>query len=520
MRIRLFSAALAAVCIASALGRAPADAPTVDDVLTKVRSALSVAAFPPDHPGIKATGKITRYGVETDGELIVDGRGRIRMTSSGVLGEVQAFDGADSWATDWSGATRHLQLQDRDVSLMSAALNTSLWAVKPELFELSVVADQNTDKEMVLSVKLKDGLFKVHVTIDRATGLPTKATGTLRDMPYTFTFDEFESSPGLKLPRHWTRTARGATAEAHYDRVEKVTELPANTFRLPTRGSTTAEFDPRKSGTLTVKKVATGHLLVKPTIAGEDVGWFIFDSGAGYTCFDKKLVQKLKMERIGEVPVGGAVASGSKSAIVRASSLELGPVTFKQPLGVELDLQLIGLAMRESISGIIGYPLFQSAIVEIECAAPAITLHEPAHFKLPDGAAWQKLIIDSFHPLVEATYEGDRKGWFLMDTGMADNVSFHTPTVRKHKLLEGRKTSITVQGGVGGIAAAKTGPIDWFELGGHRFEKPTVSFAQADKGAFANEYADGNLGQAFFNPFRLVFHFSGERVAFVKRAAE
>jgi hypothetical protein len=173
--------------------------------------------------------------------------------------------------------------------------------------------------------------------------------------------------------------------------------------------------------------------------------------------------------------------------------------------------------MRETISGIIGYPLLQSAIVEIDCAAPAITVHNPANYKLPDDATWQKLIIDNLHPMIEASYEGDRTGWFLMDTGMADSVSFYTPTVRKYKLLEGRKTGVALQGGIGGLAAAKTGTIEWFELGGHKFENLKVSFAQAEKGAFANEYADGNLGQAVFMPFRLIFDFGNERVALIKK---
>jgi hypothetical protein len=502
-----------AVCLITA--QPPSDALTTDAVLAQVRTALHVAEFPADHPGFKATGKIQRYGSTGETELILDGRGRFRMQSSGPLGEVHAFDGTDVFATDWSGATRHLQLQDRDMSLMSAWLTTHFWAVKPDLFTIAVVADQCTDKEAVVSVQRKEGLFKVNVMIDRSTWLPTKATGTQRDIIHTFTFDQFEG-PGFKLARHWTRLARNMTTDVHYERVEKATRSD-DVFRLTVHGATGAKFDAQKSGTLTAKKTPSGHLLVKPLLASEDVGWFIFDTGAGYTCFDKALVEKLTMTKIGEVPVGGAVGSGSNSPIVRAPDLQLGPLTLEKPLGVALDLRLIGAAMGEKISGIVGYPLLQSAVVEIDCATPAIMLHKPVHFQLTDGAKWHKLVIDNLHPMVEASYEGDHTGWFLMDTGMADSVAFYTPTVRKYKLLDGRKTSITVQGGIGGLATAKTGTIEWFELGGHRFENLPVSFAQAEKGAFANEYADGNLGQAVFMPFRLVFDFGSERLAFLKK---
>src|SRR5262249_348749 len=147
---------------------------------------------------------------------------------------------------------------------------------------------------------------------------------------------------------------------------------------------------------------------------------------------------------------------------------------------------------------IVGYPLFQSAVVEIDCATPAVTLYDPASYKLRTNGTWQRLVIDNFHPLVEARYEGDRSGWFVVGTGGTDTVCFHTPTVRKHKLVEGRDTKLAFHGGIGGMSRAKSGKLEWFELGGHRFDNPTVTFAESEKGAFANEYAEGNLGQAFF----------------------
>src|SRR5262249_39221572 len=136
---------------------APAEAPSVDAVLAQVGKAIGVAAFPNDHSGLKATGTIKRYGVEAPLELIIDGRGRFRMTSGGPLGETHIFDGVDAWATDWSGATRRVELQDRDTQLMYAWLCTVYWGVKPELFDLAIVAKECTDKEAVLSVKRKGG---------------------------------------------------------------------------------------------------------------------------------------------------------------------------------------------------------------------------------------------------------------------------------------------------------------------------------------------------------------------------
>src|SRR5437588_164773 len=88
-------------------------APSVEAILAKVRTALAVAEFPSNHPGLKATGKIIHWSVEADVAFLLDGSGRFRLSSDGVLADLRSFDGTDAWATDWTGATRHLLLQDR-----------------------------------------------------------------------------------------------------------------------------------------------------------------------------------------------------------------------------------------------------------------------------------------------------------------------------------------------------------------------------------------------------------------------
>ncbi len=492
--------------------------PTLAAVLANVRGALGADHFTPP-AAIEASGRITRYGVEADFRLVLDADGRFRQAGGGVLGETRTFDGTDAFAADWTGAVRHLQLQDRDLALQTVALCTSLWAVRPAAFDLAVLVDQCTDKEVVLSVKRKDGRFTARVTLDRGTWLPVKASGSLRDQVYAFTFDDYRAGPGLKLPWRWSLTVRGVTTTANYTKVERAGTSDAATFRLTPRGATRAVFDRTKPGDIAVKKAKSGHLLIRPTVAGKEVGWFILDSGAGYMTLDKKLVDQLGFLRFGEVPVGGAVGKSIKTPFVQATSLELGPVTLNEPICIELDLQWMALVMGETISGIVGYPLFQSAAVEVDCAQPALTLHDPATYQLPAGAAWQKLVIDNYHPLLEARYEGDRGGWFLLDTGMAGTVIFHTPTVRKEELLKGRATKPVMLGGITGAAGAASGTLEWFELGGHRFASLGVMFAQSDTGAFANEYAAGNLGQAVCTPFRVVFDFGHERIAFVKKPA-
>lgn len=491
--------------------------PTLEETLKQVRAALGTADFPADHPGLRATGRIRQYGLDGGYELILDGQGRFRFVSSGPLGDMRSFDGTDAWITDWTKTTRHLMLRDRDFALTTVWLAAGWWAARPDLFELAVVPEKCSAKDVVLSLRRKLGQFRLDVTIDRGTWRPTGAKGKLRDQEHVIVFSGAMEGPGLKLPRNWTHTAGGVTGGVTLDKVETCAALPPETFRQKPARSARATFDAARPGALLCKKAISGHLLVKPTIGKEDVGWFIFDSGAGHMCIDKGLAQKLQLEAFGEIPVAG-VGGVLRSRFCKSPSFELGPVTLKDATYIELDLKMIGRMLGEEVTGIVGYPLLQGATAEVDCHAPSIALHDPSSFKLPEGAAWTQLVLESNHPIVEGKYEGDRQGWFRLDTGAADSVSFHAPAVKRHKLLEGRKTQGTMQGGVGGMVMNRAGELEWFELAGHRFRQPRVTFAQSEKGAFADEYTDGNIGQDFLRPFVVVFDYGAERIAFVKKA--
>ena len=75
---------------------------------------------------------------------------------------------------------------------------------------------------------------------------------------------------------------------------------------------------------LKVKRIErTGHLLVAPQINGQDAGWFIFDTGAGLSCADQTLVQRLKLPHAGDTIARGS-GGNQPTTFRRAESLSLG----------------------------------------------------------------------------------------------------------------------------------------------------------------------------------------------------
>jgi aspartyl protease len=274
-------------------------------------------------------------------------------------------------------------------------------------------------------------------------------------------------------------------------------------------------FDSSIGSRIETKRTKTGHILVHPTIDGKDVGWFVLDTGAGGMVVSKRAAETASLPKTGEVAangIGGEVTAAQHSV----ETFVLGPMSLTNLVFTELDLEFLSTILGVPIGGVAGYDVFANAVVEMDVDAGTVDVRDPSAFRL-DGGAWQDLVLQNQTPRVRCRFEGDREGLFRLDTGSDSFVVFHSPAVKQLALLDGRETSLHGNGGVGGMNVARRGTLAWFELGGHRFESPTVEFSLAEKGTLADPEATGNLGCAALAPFRIVLDYPHRRVAFVRK---
>lgn len=269
--------------------------------------------------------------------------------------------------------------------------------------------------------------------------------------------------------------------------------------------------------TLPVRVAQTGHLLVAPRINGQDVGWFILDTGAGMSCVDKSIVEKLKLPVAGEATAMGA--GGKKATKLRTTSLlELGPLRLEDAPVVELDLAAIRMFVDPQLMGIIGYECFVPAIYEINVADARVTLHAREQFKLP-GGEWSPIQLLGRRPYVSGSIEGLEPGPVLVDTGQTDAVMVPSNVVEKHKLLEGRKTRGSFMGGVGGLNSSVQGKLDRFVFADQFVTDVATNFSKSRKGAAAGD-AHGciaNIGIPLLRRFDVFVDYAGQRIAFVPK---
>ena len=496
-----------------ALAFAPVQAPTAADVIAHVRKAVGYEKLEANPQGWQVTGSGRYFGESSKYDLLFSPSGEFVERVVGPLGTTHAFDGKTAWEADWTGATRTLALRDRELTQASMAFQTGLWLGPRSPFEASVVPDVDAGL-VTLELKVKGGVHATRVEIDAKTWIPKREfyNGPAGEC-VTSLGDWRETAAGL-LPHRVEVSEGGLTNTVSVGNVERAPTFIRNPYeRLPWMAADTT-FDASASPDVELKRLATGHLMVHPTVNGKDVGWFLLDTGAGSMVIDPKVADELAMPKVGEIPVVG-VGGALLGSFRLGEAFKLGPMEMRGSKYVEIDLAVLTRVFRTKIAGIVGYDLLRRAVLTLDLPGKTLQLQDPERYTLTTGS-WTPLILDGKHPIVEARFEGDRRGMFRLDTGASGTVTLAGAVAKT--LLEGRETRPAVLGGVGGILRAKTGTLEWFELAGHRFEKPLVTFMEGETGALSNAFLAGNIGQDFLLPFTLVFDYGHERIAFLPKA--
>lgn len=474
------------------------------------RAALGWDALLESGGAVRARGKARFLGTDARQTIAFDAAGRFLQDWQGELEQTQGHDGREHWIVDWNGTARVQRLGDAAQADVARLFLTGAWCAPGAPLSFSPGESADT-----LAFRHADGVLAGELELDPSTQRPLAVRFGGEDSHSRWTFSDWRESAGLWFAGEIQLTLGGEVQGFTLESLERVESFPDSYFARPEHSSE-VHFDPEVSPALEVRRTPTGHLLVRALVDGEDLGWFIFDSGAGTNCISNH-VAKERLDgpfgRIGARGIGGTVPAG----FWRAGSLTVGPLTLDAPVFLGLDLGFLSGPFGVEVAGIVGYEFLSRCTVEFDARDSRIRVHDPARYALPEGGRWESAVLYARHPCVGAELEG-RQGLYKIDTGAAgDTVTFHFEAVRDLGLLDGRDTRESQAGGVGGQVATRTGPVASFVLGGHAFENFEASFATQPLGAFSDAYVQGNIGGVLLEPFVLVFDYLNERLGFVPR---
>eukprot|EP00466_Bigelowiella_natans_P010644 jgi/Bigna1/134477/aug1.25_g9185 len=108
----------------------------------------------------------------------------------------------------------------------------------------------------------------------------------------------------------------------------------------------------------------SGHCLIPATVNGQDVGFWMLDTGASTNVITTWAAKRLGLEQF--APNNASVLGGmSQSALCKISTFSVGPMTWKDPIFNTMTLpSLQGEGVK--IAGILGFDFFSQAVIELE----------------------------------------------------------------------------------------------------------------------------------------------------------
>lgn len=486
---------------------------STEEILTNVRRSIGYDTLRAYPNGVVLVGTADLGGIPCTYLHVLDGEGRDFRRMAGAITIEGGFDGTRDWVRDLGGEARVLGLGEEIDSRISGAVTTGAWL--GDTTPMSFTESSTGAGASVVEFAIKGAETRGRLTIDHGTWRPTRWAFSEGASEQTVDLTGEVSLGELRFPARIEQTSeRGGKTVVEIQAVREATAAEAALLTPDLSPPKDTVFDSRIPAPLEVRRAPTGHLLVRPMVNDQDVGWFIFDTGAGANVLSTSARDALGLKAFGDIPAVG-VGGTTRTSFVRPDHLTLGRARFQSPVMIVLDLSFLTAHMGVEVGGIIGYSVLSRTISEIDLETGAISIYEPAKY-LNDRGHWAELIVKDRVPCVKASFE-DHTGWFRLDTGANSTVTMHEPAVRELRLLEGRETKDTKLGGVGGFVAAKSGELRWFDIGGTRIESVHAEFATEAKGAFAESRTLGNIGTKLLKSFVIVLDYPHNRVAFVPR---
>ena len=253
-----------------------------------------------------------------------------------------------------------------------------------------------------------------------------------------------------------------------------------------------------------------GGLVVLPVKIGTSRPLrFVLDSGAGRMVLDRAVADEVGLVREGSGFVMGAGVGALRVEYVRDVTLSLPGVSSAGHELAVLDLGPLAKTVGGRVDGVLGYPVFARAVVEIDYPAGRVTFRAPESFTYRGDGAELPIDIERRWPFVrgelvlsDGTVIADR---FIVDSGSSDTVDH--PVVKD---MSGRRETET---GVG-LGAPTRGHIAQaraFRLGGFTVDAPTVACCGA------SEETSRLIGSGVLSRFRVIFDYARRRLILESR---
>jgi len=181
-----------------------------------------------------------------------------------------------------------------------------------------------------------------------------------------------------------------------------------------------------------------------------------------------------------------------------------------------LPLDTLGTIEGAPMPGMVGYEVFRRFVTRIDYGARTITLIDPRHFDPKDAGTPIKFTFNDSNPEVMGSFEG-LPAKFDIDTGARSELTLTKPFAERNALRASHPKGVdAVDGwGVGGPSTGYVTRGKAMTLGPIEIDGVVTTLATQDKGAFAGNDYQGNIGGGILKRFVITFDYA-HNVMYVK----
>jgi hypothetical protein len=260
------------------------------------------------------------------------------------------------------------------------------------------------------------------------------------------------------------------------------------------------------------------RIYIPATVNGRPVK-VLLDSGADSTVVDKAFA-----EAAGIKSEAKAVANGTggqqEAGLVRNVKVEVGAMTLTSPTAAIIDLADVSKRLGMRLDVVLGAEVFKQLVVDIDFKAHTIAFHQPDGFTPPAGAVMVPVTATGGVPTVPASIEGGPEVQWDFDIGNGSPLLVYPAYWQKHGMVDGRTTSKTMGGAVGGQRPEILGTTRSLTFAGITFKDVPTTFTTPGASGVDADRAQGNIGLPVYSRFRLITDYPHSRLWLVPNAQD
>jgi len=242
----------------------------------------------------RGTGEV--HGVPVQWMRTWRANGQFAETFDGALNHAAGFDGRVGWRVDETGMPGPLDLGDLEELIVSNAVWTGRWLCEDGGIRIEDTVSSHGSRIVLRIHANADGLGgrRFRLALDARTGLPQTLEPFGRD-DVTATFNDFRPGGFGLVPHVTTIRHEWLVNTLRVESIERTTATPACGPLHDVPNDVTFDDAAPPAWRFTRGKLP----LVRPLVDGNEVGWFVLDTGAGSLGIDAGIAASLRLPELG-----------------------------------------------------------------------------------------------------------------------------------------------------------------------------------------------------------------------------